>query len=129
MPRKHKNHKTAKQAVETTTPNAPEAVVEEAQVVGETPAVGPQAEAKAPSKPLADRGRGRPEAKRIMNPQPTLELKKKFVREAGGTMEFKGRQWTIVVKDRTFLFPSRQMAGMTAGELCAAVGIEIAKAA
>jgi len=85
-------------------------------------------EAKAPRKPDVDRGRGRPDAKRICNPQPTLDLKKRFVRQAGGTMEFKNRQWEIEVNGEKFSFPSRQLAGMTAGELCKAVGIEIAEA-
>lgn len=102
---------------------------EATQVVdgGETQVEGEASEAKVakPRKALADQGRGNPLAKKVINPQPTLELKKKQIREAGGTMEFKNRQWEIEVNDETFAFPSRQLAGMTVGQLCAAVGVEL----
>jgi hypothetical protein len=92
-----------------------------------------QIEAPVPrvSKSLADRGRGRPDAKKICNPQPTLELKKSAVRAAGGSIGYARRQWFITVPhddgDKAFTFWSREFAALTVGALCNAIGIELPK--
>lgn len=115
---KRNRNRAAQAAAESTTIDAGDAQVETgAEVV--------EAKVAKPRKPLSEQGRGNPSAKKVINPQPTLELKKKLVRQAGGTMEYKNRQWEIEVNGESFVFPSRQLAGMTAGQLCAEVGVEI----
>jgi hypothetical protein len=73
----------------------------------------------------ASAGKGNPDAKKIINPQPTLDLKKRVIRHAGGKMEWQNRQWEITVKDEDFKFSSRDLAKMTVGDLAKKVGISL----
>ena len=101
---------------------------QEAAVESQEAATGSAPEVVVPpvaKKPLADRGRGNPNAKKIVNPQPTLELKKKLVRDAGGSIAYANRQWTIELGDKSFIFFSREFAGHTVGTLATAVGLEV----
>jgi hypothetical protein len=76
---------------------------------------------------LADRGRGKPKAEHTVNPQPTLDLKKRVVRGAGGRMDYlSGGRWEIGGPNgRTKIYQSRQLAALSVGELCKEVGIEV----
>jgi hypothetical protein len=77
---------------------------------------------KAKKVPRAVSGKGYPDAKRSMNPQATLELKKTKVREIGGNMVFAGRKWVITLKDKRVVeFVSREIAALSADELIAVV--------
>ena len=78
---------------------------------------------------LADRGRGKPKAEHTVNPQPTLDLKKRVVRGAGGRMDYlSGGRWEIGGPNgRTKIYQSRQLAALSVGELCKEVGIEVAR--
>jgi len=59
-------------------------------------------------------GRGQPEAKKIVNPQETLELKKEAVLSVGGQMLWLGRMWHIKTnKGVVRTIPSRHLAQMT----------------
>lgn len=77
---------------------------------------------------LATAGKGKPTAKKIVNPQPTLELKKRVIHQAGGKMVWANRQWEIKVNDEDFVFSSRALAEMTVGDLAKEVGISLPKA-
>lgn len=74
---------------------------------------------------LASAGKGKPTAKKIVNPQPTLELKKRVVQHAGGKMVWGNRQWEITVNDQDFVFSSRALAEMTVGDLAKEIGITL----
>ena len=76
----------------------------------------------------ASMGKGKPGAKKIINPQPTLELKKKVVRLAGGKMTWANRQWEIEVNGEEFEISSKALAEMTVGDLAKEVGIELPQA-
>ena len=125
MSRKNRNkHESAKADVVESIEQV-EAEVAEPMAEVEVTEVESKTKQAKPRKALADQGRGKPTAKKVINPQPTLELKKKVVREAGGTMAYANRQWEIELKNESFVFPSRQLAAMTVGDLAKAVGIEL----
>jgi hypothetical protein len=73
----------------------------------------------------ASSGKGKPDAKKIINPQPTLDLKKRVIQHAGGKMAWANRQWEITVNDEEFKFSSRDLAKMTVGDLAKKVGISL----
>jgi hypothetical protein len=96
----------------------------------------PQKKAKSPrkSKPAAKiaakkdgvsrkapTGLGKPNAKKVVNPQNTLELKKSAVRAAGGKMVWGNRTWTITCGKKDFIFASRELAALTTAQLVARV--------
>jgi hypothetical protein len=74
---------------------------------------------------LASAGKGKPDAKKIINPQPTLDLKKKVVRLAGGKMAWGNKQWEITVHNEEYKFSSKDIAGMTVGDLAKKIGISL----
>jgi len=76
-------------------------------------------ERKAPS------GRGNPAAKKVVNPQPTLELKKAAIRAAKGKMVWANRKWSITANGMSLDFASRELADMTLTQLCKAFGIPV----
>ena len=77
---------------------------------------------------LPSSAKGHPSAKKVVNPQPTLEIKKLAVRQAKGSMVWANRVWVITVPGRNSVtIHSRELAKMTVGELCKAFGIEIPK--
>lgn len=65
----------------------------------------------------ATTGLGHPNAKKIVNPQNTLELKKTAVKEAGGKMVWTNRKWVI----GEVSVESRVLAAMTIEEVVALV--------
>lgn len=91
------------------------------------PSTKPKAKAKKSKLPsgrvkgriTADSGKGKPGAKKIVNPQRTLELKKAFIAKNGGSMKWAtGRVWHIDVGSTHVSMTSREMATITIGELC-----------
>jgi hypothetical protein len=107
---------------------AGEAIVEGDEATTET-SDEPKVEAKVakPRKALADQGRGKPEAKKVINPQPTLDLKKKHIQALKGTMEYKNRQWEIEIPELGVEdnLTSKEMARLTLGQLFDRLGVEL----
>jgi hypothetical protein len=75
---------------------------------------------------LPTSAKGHPSAKKVVNPQPTLEIKKLAVKQAKGTMVWANRVWVITVPGReSQVVHSRELAKMTVGELCKMFGIAV----
>lgn len=75
---------------------------------------------------LPTSAKGHPSAKKVVNPQPTLEIKKLAIRLAKGTMVWANRVWVITIPGRDAVtMHSRELAKMTVGELCKALHIEV----
>lgn len=76
---------------------------------------------KAPKEKKARKtsdGRGHPEAKKAINPQNTLEMKKAMVREIGGQMVWAERLWHFNFKGGTSVtLASREVAAHTVESL------------
>lgn len=88
----------------------------EAQVdaaTGEAQTAGAPAPAAKPSKARRPAGLGHPEAKKLINPQHTLEMKKAAAQKLGGTMVYQNRNWIIHVPKGEFKIPSRTLAGFS----------------
>lgn len=69
-------------------------------------------------------GIGKPNAKKVVNPQQTLDLKKALVERNGGKMVWANRVWVITVgKDQT-VFKSRDLAALTLEDLANQLGIK-----
>jgi hypothetical protein len=102
----------------------PEVIVE-ADEASETNGEAVEAKVAKPRKPLSDQGRGKPDAKKVINPQPTLDLKKKHIQKLGGTMEYKNRQWEIEVNGTSDVLTSKEMARLTLGQLFDRLKIEL----
>jgi hypothetical protein len=67
-----------------------------------------------------NQAKGHPSAKKIVNPQPTLEVKKLVIRRAGGKMIWADRLWHISANGKDHAMASRELAAMTVGEVCKA---------
>lgn len=75
---------------------------------------------------LPTSAKGHPSAKKVVNPQPTLEIKKLAIKQAKGTMAWTNRVWVISVPGREAqIVQSRELAKMTVGELCKMFGIAV----
>lgn len=72
--------------------------------------------AASEKKPRKSRGKssgaGNPTAKKVVNPQPTLELKKAFMKSNGGKMVWSHRQWMVAANGHEQVFLSRQLAAL-----------------
>jgi hypothetical protein len=93
-----------------------------------TPEVSPVVETpKAPRRPI---GLGYPHAKKLVNPQHTLELKKVAVAKAGGTMVWAKKAWAIKnAAGQEFLIASRDLAANTVDSLLARIVLPEVQAA
>lgn len=74
---------------------------------------------------LPTSGKGHPGAKKVVNPQPTLELKKLAVRQAKGSMTWANRTWHIAVNGKEMQMSSRELASLSIGDLCKNLGIAV----
>lgn len=85
----------------------------------------------APKKVRSNRpaGLGYPEAKKLVNPQHTLEAKKAAVAKLGGRMVWTNKNWSINVPAGEFSFPSRELAGLSVATLLDRVAKAPTKAA
>jgi len=64
-------------------------------------------------------GLGHPDAKKIVNPQNTLELKKAAVKEKGGSMRWESRRWVVTMGKKSYTVRSRDLAAMTIDDVVA----------
>lgn len=58
-------------------------------------------------------GLGHPNAKKLVNPQHTLELKKAAAAKLGGSMVWAGKNWLVKVPAGEFILQSREMAALS----------------
>lgn len=58
-------------------------------------------------------GRGNPDAKKAINPQKTLEDKKRIAKELGGSLTWANRKWVLKGKDFETTLTSREIATFT----------------
>lgn len=71
-----------------------------------------KSEAKKKRVPNPNKGMGNPLAKKAINPQQTLDDKKKIARDAGGDMTWANRTWTVTnTKKGTLQLTSQDIAG------------------
>jgi hypothetical protein len=96
------------EALETQAP----ATVETAATQDSTQTEGAKPEAPV-SKPRRPAGLGYPNAKKLINPQQTLELKKEAAKKLGGSMIYQNKNWIIKVPVGEFKIPSRVLAGLS----------------
>lgn len=66
-----------------------------------------------PSRARRPAGLGHPTAKKLINPQHTLEMKKTAAQKLGGTMVYQNKNWIIHVPAGEFKIPSRTLAGFS----------------
>lgn len=78
-----------------------------------------EAAATEPKKVRTNRpaGLGHPNAKKLVNPQHTLELKKAAVAKLGGAMVWTNKNWSIKVPAGEFSLPSRELAALSVATL------------
>jgi hypothetical protein len=80
----------------------------------QTPAAAPEAAtSKKASRSHRPAGLGFPNAKKLVNPQHTLEAKKEAAKKLGGTMLWVNKNWKVNVPAGEFSFPSRGMAALS----------------
>ncbi|GAC1501593.1 MAG: hypothetical protein NVS1B10_05890 [Candidatus Saccharimonadales bacterium] len=107
--------------------SAPADVSVDQEIVSqEIPADAPdQVESPKPVKASRARrpiGLGHPNARKLVNPQHTLELKKSAAVKAGGRMVWANRCWVILFPGHDALvFASRQMAAMSLASFLEAI--------
>jgi hypothetical protein len=90
------------------------------------------AAAPAPTEPKKTRshrpaGLGHPDAKKLVNPQHTLELKKDAAKKLGGKMLWVNKHWVVNVPAGEFTFASRAMAALSVATFIEAVSKAPAK--
>lgn len=81
-------------------------------------------------KPVGETGKGNPNARKIINPQPTINLKNWVVRSNGGIMKYSNRIWTMEFPGpdgttRTVECNSKTMAGMDLNAWAGFLGITV----
>lgn len=62
---------------------------------------------------LRPAGLGYPNAKKLVNPQHTLEAKKEAAKKIGGSMVWQAKFWVVKVPKGEFNIPSREMAALS----------------
>lgn len=99
---------------------------------GKKTAGKPAAKAKKAKTPKGERkprrkasGIGKPNAKKVVNPQQTLDLKKALVERNGGKMVWANRVWVITVKGKSETMKSRDLAGLTLEALAKQFGLTV----
>jgi hypothetical protein len=88
-----------------------QSLASEAQVETASTTAGPAVPASGKARRPA--GLGHPEARKLINPQHTLEMKKAAARKLGGTMVYQNKNWIIHVPSGEFKIPSRTLAGFS----------------
>jgi hypothetical protein len=75
---------------------------------------------------IATMGMGSPLAKKIINPQPTIDIKKWAIRENGGDLEYKNREWLVTHPTHAnMVLTSMELAHLDLGAFCKLVGIPL----
>jgi hypothetical protein len=100
-------------ATNVETPTTPLATNVETQ----TPAAAPAAPTEKKVRSNRPAGLGHPNAKKLVNPQHTLELKKTAIAKLGGSMVWTNKNWSIKVPAGEFSFPSRELAAFSVATL------------
>lgn len=70
-------------------------------------------------------GIGKPNAKKVVNPQQTLDLKKAMIERNKGKMIWANRIWTISANGKSEQFKSRDLAALTLEALAKMFGITV----
>lgn len=70
-------------------------------------------------------GAGKPNAKKVVNPQQTLDLKKAMIERNNGKMVWQNRMWSITVAGETTQMKSRDLAKHTLESLAKDLGLTV----